>query len=122
MFKVTGALPAAPGPTSPAEPLVAPAAAALAALACGGAALFGVWYHCWWIPLALLGRGTFLARFAIAASCTSLLAYLPWTFARRLDAPAQWCNVAFAVLLPLLLACRPARRAGVPEVPPSNAP
>lgn len=96
--------PASPGPSSPAEPLVAPAAAALAALACGGAALFGVWYHCWWIPLALLGRGTFLVRFAVAASCTSLLAYLPWTFARRLDAPAQWGNVVFAVLLPLLLA------------------
>ena len=108
--------PAAPGSPSPAEPLVAPAATALAALACGGAALFGVWYHCWWIPLALLGRRTFVARFAIAASCTSLLAYLPWTFARRLDAPAQWCNVVFAVLLPLLIASWPPRRTSNPEV------
>lgn len=79
-------------------------AKALAALACCGAGLFGVWYHFWWIPLALLGRGTFLARFAVAASCTSLLAYLPWTFARRLDEPAQWANVLAAVLLPALLA------------------
>lgn len=100
----TAGSPTSPGPSASAEPMVAPAAAALAALACGGAALFGVWYHCWWIPLALLGRGTFLARFAVAASCTSLLAYLPWTFARRLDDPAQWGNVAFAVLLPLAIA------------------
>jgi hypothetical protein len=85
-------------------------AAALAALACCGAGLFGVWYHLWWIPLALLGRGTFLARFAVAASCTSLLAYVPWTFARRLDAPAQWANVLAAVLLPLALAFACGRR------------
>jgi hypothetical protein len=85
-------------------------AAALAALACCGAGLFGVWYHLWWIPLALLGRGTWLGRFAVAASCTSLFAYLPWTFARRLDAPAQWANVIAAVLLPCALALLGGRR------------
>lgn len=85
-------------------------AAALAALACCGAGLFGVWYHVWWIPLALLGRGSWLARFAVAASCTSLLAYLPWVFARRLDAPAQWANVLAAVLLPVALAFACGRR------------
>jgi hypothetical protein len=85
-------------------------AAALAALACCGAGLFGVWYHLWWIPLGLLGRGTWLGRFAVAASCTSLLAYLPWTFARRLDAPAQWANVIAAVLLPCALAFLGGRR------------
>jgi hypothetical protein len=85
-------------------------AAALAALACCGAGLFGVWYHLWWIPLGLLGRGTWLGRFAVAASCTSLFAYLPWTFARRLDAPAQWANVIAAVLLPCALALLGGRR------------
>lgn len=90
--------------TAAAEALPQTFAAALAALACCGAGLFGVWYHVWWIPLALLGRDTFLARFATAASCTSLLAYLPWVFARRLDAPAQWANVVAAVLLPCALA------------------
>lgn len=90
------------------------AGAALAALACFGAALFGVWYHIWWVPLGLaVGRG-FLYRFAVAASATSLLAYVPWTFARRLDEPAQWCNVVCALLLPALLALGGSRRPPVP--------
>lgn len=76
------------------------AAAALAAMACLGLAGFGPWYHVWWVPLALLhGRG-FVHRFAVAAACTSPLAYGYWTAARRLDSWHEVLVLTMGILLP----------------------
>ncbi|MFT7534946.1 MAG: hypothetical protein ACI85K_000897 [Hyphomicrobiaceae bacterium] len=51
-------------------------ASSLLMLAVFGAALFGTWYHVWWLPLGLLlGRG-YLYRAAVCATVTSSLAYL----------------------------------------------
>lgn len=76
------------------------AAAALAAMACLGLAGFGPWYHVWWVPLALLhGRG-FVHRFAVAAACSSPLAYVCWTATRRLDAWHEVLVLTMGVLLP----------------------
>lgn len=81
-------------------------ASSLLLLAVLGAALFGTWYHVWWLPLGLLlGRG-YIYRAAVCASLTSSLAYLFWASMRTLDGPAQWWIVAMGVFVPLLLALR----------------
>lgn len=84
----------------PPERVPAAFAAAMATLACCGAGLFSVWYHLWWLPCALLARGTFVARFAVAATLVAPFAYLPWTCSRRLDGLSQWHIVTCAVLAP----------------------
>ncbi|MFY9343147.1 MAG: glycosyltransferase 87 family protein, partial [Planctomycetota bacterium] len=80
--------------------LVAATAATMALLAVLGSALFGPWYHVWWVPFALLLGQGFLFRAALLASVTSPLAYLVWAGMRRLDEPSQWCTVVAAVVVP----------------------
>ena len=55
-------------------------------LAVAGAPLFGVWYHVWWLPFALLLERGFLHRAAVAVSVTGPLAhavFAGWATARR---------------------------------------
>lgn len=79
-------------------------ASSLCLLALFGAALFGPWYHLWWVPFALLlGRG-YLYRAATFASLIAPLGYAVWLVARRMDEPMQWCIVTFAVAVPMLAA------------------
>lgn len=81
-------------------------ASSLLLLAVLGAALFGTWYHVWWLPFGLLlGRG-YLYRAAVCASLTSSLAYLFFASMRTFDEPAQWWTVTTGVFVPLLLALR----------------
>ncbi|MFT4843958.1 MAG: hypothetical protein ACI8UD_000523 [Planctomycetota bacterium] len=88
-------------------------ASSLLMLAVFGAALFGTWYHVWWLPLGLLlGRG-YLYRAAVCATVTSSLAYLIWASMRRFDGPAQVWVVAAGVVVPLLAALRLPRQARV---------
>jgi hypothetical protein len=99
------------------ERLATEIAIVMLALGCVGSALFTVWYHVWWLPLAFAGHSPFLRRLGIATTCVALLAYLPWTLARRLDVVAQVCTLVCAVLLPFALALGWPRRgptAGAP--------
>tara|TARA_R110002072_G_scaffold269796_1_gene429082 strand:+ start:17734 stop:19164 length:1431 start_codon:yes stop_codon:yes gene_type:complete len=81
-------------------------ASSLLMLAVFGAALFGTWYHVWWLPLGLLlGRG-YLYRAAVCVTVTSSFAYLMWASTRRFGDIAQWWIVTTGVLLPLLAAVR----------------
>ncbi len=94
----------------PRELLVA-TASTLLLLAVLGTALFGVWYHAWWLPFALLLRDGYLYRAGCIASVVGPLAFLVWAGMRRLDAPHQWWGFAVAVVVPLLGALRRGRRA-----------
>lgn len=79
-------------------------ASSLLLLAVCGAALFGTWYHVWWLPLGLsLGRG-YLYRAAVCASITSSFAYLMWASMRRFDEVAQYWIVGTGIVLPLVAA------------------
>jgi len=79
-------------------------ASCLFALAMFGSALFGAWYHVWWLPFGLLlGRG-FLYRFAVATTVTAPLCYLAWAGLRRFDDAAQWWIAVCGVWAPLLVA------------------
>lgn len=87
--------------------VVAAAATTLALLAVFGGALFGPWYHTWWLPFALLLERGLLFRCACAVSLLAPLAFGVWTATRRLDGPLQWNVVLLAVVVPgLLAACR----------------
>lgn len=77
-------------------------ASTLLLLALLGAPLFGVWYHAWWVPFALLLRRGYLYQVACVVSVVGTLAFLPWAAARSNDAFGQWWIVAVAILLPLL--------------------
>ena len=84
--------------------LVFATASSLLALALFGSALFGGWYHVWWLPFGLLLERGFLRRFAVAATFSAPLCYLAWAGLRRFDAPAQWWIAICGVWLPLLAA------------------
>jgi hypothetical protein len=96
------------------DELLGGAAAAFAAMAFFGVAGFGLWYHVWWAPLALLAGPGFLARFAVAVSWLSPLGYVWWTAARRLDDPHQVTALVLGVLLPAVWAQRARRALVVP--------
>jgi hypothetical protein len=86
------------------EQLAAGAAASLLALALAGTAMFGSWYHTWWLPLAFASRSPFLWRMAIATTCVALLGYLPWTGLRLSGMASESSTLCCGVLAPLALA------------------
>lgn len=94
----------------PAE-LLFVSASSLLMLAVFGAALFGTWYHVWWLPLGLLLDRGYMYRAAVCVTVTSSLAYLMWSSMRRFDGPSQVWIVAVGVVLPLLAAVRWPRQA-----------
>jgi hypothetical protein len=97
------------------ERLVHACAGTLAAMSCCGLAVFGPWYHVWWVPLALLLERGWLHRFALAVVWLSPCGYVVWTFARRLDGAHQVAMLAMGVVLPALVALRR------PAAPPVSA-
>jgi len=99
--------------------LVFATASSLLLLAVLGVALFGTWYHVWWVPFGLLCRG-YLYRAAVCVSLTSSLAYLFYASMRRFDEPAQWWIFATSLLLPLALAVRVPRAEPPGDVGPAN--
>jgi hypothetical protein len=79
-------------------------AVGLAAVAIAGPALFGVWYHIWWLPFALaIGHG-YVHRLALVASVTSMLGHVVWTGWRRYDDSSMAAIVVAAIVVPLLVA------------------